>query len=215
MISTKTRELGTKLTAKQLAFAQRNTVNALAFETRKNAQDNVRSNFTLRNKYTERSILVDRARRTTDPAIVGSTADYMLTQEFGGRTEGPTLATAYSAGQTSQRTKLPRKANRMRNIRLPGQRVKAHSKRQRNMLAVKAAKANGDKFVYIDTGRKKFIARVVGTKRKPQIKMVQDMSRSSTPVPRTPWLEPATDRSLRKREAIWRDAMRYQLRRAR
>ncbi len=213
MISTKTRELGTKLTTKQLAFAQRNTVNALAFETRKNAQDNIRNKFTLRNKYTERSILVERARRTSEPAIVGSTADYMLDQEFGGRTTDPTLATAYSAGQTSKRTKLPRKANKMRNIRLPRGRVQAYSKRQRNMLAVKAAKANGDKFVFIDTGRKKFIARVVGTKRAPKIKMVQDMSRSSTPIPRTPWLEPATDRSLRKREAMWRDAMRYQLRR--
>ena len=213
MISTKTRELGTKLNPKQFGFAMRNTVNALAFETSKNAKDTVRKSFTLRNKYTERSILVERARYPGQPAVVGSTADYMLDQEFGGRTEDPTIATAYSAGQTTKRTKLPRKANRMRNIRLPGQRVKAYSKRQRNMIAVQEAKANGDKFVYIDTGRKKFIARVVGTKRKPQIKMVQDMSRTSTPIPKSPWLEPSTDRAVKKREAIWRDAMRYQLRR--
>lgn len=213
MFSTKTRELGTKLTPKQLAFAQRNTVNALAFETNKQARENIKKKFTLRNKFTERSILVERARRTGDAAIVGSTQEYMLSQEFGGRTKDPTIATAYSAGQTGARTKMPRKANKMRNIKLPGQRVKAYSKRQRNMMAVKAAKANGDKFVFIDTGRKKFIARVVGTKRKPQIKMVQDMSRRTTPIPRTPWLEPATDRAVRKREAMWRDAMRYQLRR--
>lgn len=211
MFSTNTRELGTRLTSRQLAFAQRDTINALAFETRRNALDNVQASFTLRNKFTERSILVEKARYTTDSATVGSTQKYMLDQEFGGQTKDPTIPTAYSAGQTNTRTRMPRKANRMKNIRLPAGRTQAQSKRQRNLLAVKAAKANGDKFVYIDTGSRKFIARVVGTKRLPKIKMVQDMSRTSTPIPRTPWLNPATDKALRKREAMYRAAMRYQL----
>ncbi len=210
MFSTKTRELGTKLTPKQIQFAERNTINALAFETNRNARQNVRDDFINRNQFTQRSILVERARRTTDPAVVGSTQSYMLKQEFGGQTKDPTIPTAYSAGQTTTRTKLPRKPNRMRNITL-GRKPRAMNKRQKNLVAVKQAKANGDKFVYIDTGRRKFIARVVGTKRAPKVKMVQDMSRTTAPIPRRPWLEPATDKAVRKREAIWRDAMRYQL----
>jgi len=216
MFSQKTQDLGSRLTKKQLEFAQRNTVNALAFETQKNAKENIQKKFITRNKFTERSVLVDRAARTGQPAVVGSTQDYMLKQEFGGRTEDPTLATSYSAGQapgTQPRKKLPRKANKMANIRLPKQRITAKSKRQRNLIAVKQAKNAGSKTVYIDTGRRKFIAKVVGTKRKPQIKMLHDLSRTSTPVPRRRWLEPATDKALMKREAIWRNSLRFQLKR--
>lgn len=218
MFSTKTNELGTKLTERQIAFAQRNTINALAFETRKHALTNIEDNMITRNKFTERSILVERARRTGDKATIGSTADYMLDQEFGGRTEakgqGVPIPTSYSAGQgmgTQPRRRMPRKPNRLASIRLSRSRPKATNKRQRNLIAIKDAIASGRRVAYIDTGRRKFIARVTGGKRNPQVRMLHDLTRKSTPIPKNPWLSPATDRAVRKREAIWRNALRYQL----
>ena len=206
---------------KALHFAERNTLNDLAFETRREAQENIREQMTLRNKWTERSVMVQRAKRLSDPAIVGSAMSYMYTQEFGGTKtrkgqKGVPLATGYASGEgetSGPRKRLPRGRNKLAKIRLRQSGGGGMSRRQRNLVAIREAAKSGRREVYIDTGRKQFIARVTGGKRSPRLRMIYDLSRRSVEIPANPWLLPATNTALRKRNRLYANNLRYQLKR--
>jgi len=71
----------------------------------------------------------------------------------------------------------------------------------------------GRKDVFIDTGRKQFIARVTGGKRNPRVKMLYDLSHRSTPIPRNPWLAPATDKAVTKRQGFYNKHLKKQFER--
>ena len=197
-------------------FATKATVNRAAFETRKEYQANMRGELTLRNKWTERSVQVDQARTlevSRQEAVVGSVAPYMDEQEFGGvvRSGGTyqPIATSYAAGQTGKRTRLPRKPNKLRNIRLkrrPG---------GSNPAAVREAAGSGNKYIYMDMGRRRGIFRVLGSKRKPRIRMVWDLSRRSVRVPRNPLLAPATNKIEKRIPQYYAEAALFQLQRHR
>lgn len=201
-------------------FATKSTVNGAAFQTQKTARRDIQVKMVTRNKFTVQSVRVEQARTLNvnrQAAIVGSIADYMADQEFGGVTvktggEGVAIPTGYSAGQENQqpRTKLPRKPNKLSNIQLKRRRGKAVSRKQRNVAAVKAAAASNNKYVYLDIGKRKGIFRVIGGKRKPRLKMVYDLSRASTPIPKNPWLKPATDDTQQKIPAIYFKALTFQ-----
>jgi hypothetical protein len=204
-------------------YATRHTVNSAAFKARDIAQSNVRGNMVTRNKWTERSIQVGKTGTLNvqrQAAIVGSTEDYMETQEFGGTEtsssgKGVAIATGYSAGQEGQqpRTRLPRRPNKMAAIQLQKRRKKGTSRKQQNFIAVREAAASGRKFLYMDLGRRRGIFRVLGGKRKPRIKLVHDLTRSSVAIPRNPWLSPAVKETERYIPSIYRDALLFQLQR--
>ena len=204
-------------------FATRHTVNSAAFKARELAQSNVRSTMITRNKWTEKSIQVDKTRTlavTRQAAIVGSKADYMETQEFGGAEQsssgkGVAIATGYSAGQEGARprTRLPRRPNKMAAIQLQKRRKRGMSKKQQNFIAVREAAASGQKFLYLDLGRRRGIFKVIGGKRKPRIKMVHDLTRSSVTIPMNPWLAPAVKDTEKFIPEIYRDALKFQLQR--
>lgn len=67
-------------------IASKNTLNIMAFVSRKNAQKIIGSEFTLRNNFTKRSIRVETAKENSQElqSSVGSTAKYMEIQEKGG-----------------------------------------------------------------------------------------------------------------------------------
>lgn len=205
-------------------YATRNTINSAAFAAREEWQGEIRSAFITRNKYTERSVLVDRAK-TLDvrrqSATVGSTADYMETQEFGGteRSDGGgnvALPTGYSANQEGKptRTRLPTRANRMANIQLR-QRYRKNGKNraQRNRVTVLSAAKKREKFVYMDLGRRRGIFRVTGGVRRPRVKMVHDLTEKSYQIPKTPTLAPAIEAAQKKIPALYASSLRFQLRR--
>lgn len=204
---------------KALHFAERNTMNDLAFETRVQARDELEDNMILRNAWTKRSVMVERARRLADPAIVGSERDYLETQEFGGTKtrkgkQGVPLATGYASGEgdtANPRRKLPRARNKLSRLQLAKTRGARGSKRQRNVAAVRQAVATGRREVFIDTGRKQFIARVTGGKRSPRVRMLYDLSRRSVNISRNPWLLPATDRALTKQDRFYAKRLEQQL----
>lgn len=201
-----------------LPFATKATVNRAAFETRKVAQTTIREDMVNRNRFTVQSIQVDQARTLKiqqQAAAVGSIADYMEVQEFGGVKSSPALPTGYSAGQegSQPRTRLPRKPNKLANIKLAKRSKKGTSRRQRNFTAVKAAAQSGQKYVYLDMGRTKAIFRVVGGKRKPRLKMVHNLSRQSVTIPRNPWLAPAVAAVEPKMQQFYGEALRFQLKR--
>lgn len=209
---------------KSVPFATRKTLNDSAFAARAIAQADVRKLMVNRNRFTAQSIQVDQAKTlqiSRQAAIVGSIADYMEDQEFGsikskGGKEGVQIATSYSAGQgqnAQPRTRLPRKANAMAHIKLSKGRKKTHSRKQRNLVAIKQAAASGRKFVFLDLRKSKGIFRVIGGQRRPKIRMVHDMTRQSVVIPSNPWLKPAFDEALRMQPAFYADALRFQARR--
>jgi hypothetical protein len=204
-------------------YATRHTVNTGAFKARELAQGNVRSDMVLRNRFTVGSIRVDKARTlavSRQAATVGSIADYMETQEFGGIEQsssgkGVAITTSYSAGQRGQRprTRLPRRGNRMIDIHLQKRRKKGTSKAQQNFIAIREAATSGTKFLYLDLGRRRGIFKVVGGKRKPKINMVYDLTRSSVVIPKNPWLSPAVRDTEKFIPGIYKDALVFQLQR--
>lgn len=201
-------------------FATKATINRAAFETQKAARSNILKDMTNRNPFTVRSVQVDQAR-TLDirkqEAIVGSIADYMETQEFGGSKTDPAIATGYSAGQQGARprTRLPRKPNKMANIQLRGRRAssKGRTVGQRNFVAVRQAANKGHRYVYLKGRTFEGLFRVLGGKRKPRIKMVHDLSRKSVAIPRNPWLLPATNTVTPQLDSFYASALRFQLKR--
>ena len=213
-----------RMNHKAIPFATRNTVNTSAFRAQAIAREGVKSDMTLRNRFTVQSIQVEQTRSlhiTRQAATVGSTAGYMEDQEFGSiktkkGKEGVPIATSYSAGQgqgVQPRTRLPRKGNKLASIQLRKRQKGKGSRKSVNAAIIKGAAASGHKFVFLDLGRTKGIFRVVGSKRKPKIRMVHDMSRTSVVIPRNPWLSPAVDKTRPLVPEIYRDSLLFQLKR--
>lgn len=207
---------------KAYPFATKATINKAAFETRRRGQENIRNDLTLRNRFSVGSVRVEQARTLNvrrQEAIVGSIADYLATQEFGGTVTGgqgnKAIATGYAAGQEGARprTRLPRKPNRMQQIQLKRSKRKATTRKQRNLVAVKQAAEGGSKYVFLDLGRREGIFKVMGGKRKPRIKMVWDLSRKAVRIPRSPWLAPATRDVEQQLPTFYAQALAFQLQR--
>lgn len=217
-------ERALRLLAKDaVPVAIKDTLNRAAFTAQRRARENVRDEFINRNAWSRQSVQVDKATESKQRSVVGSVAPYMATQEFGGikvrqGSEGVPIATAYSAGQgqgTRPRTKLPRKPNKLGNIRLSKRGRAAKTRKQANVIAVKQAAASNQKFVFLDLGRRKGIFRVTGGKRNPQVRMVHDLSRPSVTIRKRPWLKPAFDATVRDVPDLYARALRFQAHRRR
>lgn len=205
-------------------FATKATINKAAFETRKEAQGIIRANMTTRNAFTVKSIRVEQSRTLVvdhQAATVGSIAPYMAVQEFGGikgkkGSEGVAIATSYSSGEGENarpRTKLPRKPNKLANIRLQRRAKGGASRKQKNAAAIRAAAESGSKYVFLDLGRTKGIFKVIGGKRRPKIKMVYSLTHQSVAIPKNPWLAPAVAKTEKKIPQYYTEALGFQLER--
>jgi len=205
-------------------FATKNALNKAAFVAQSIYRSNARSNMIHRNKFTNQSIQVEQARTlavSRQASIVGSTAPYMLDQEFGKNItkkgdRGVPIATSYAAGQgegSQPRTRLPRKANSMATIQLAKRRKRGKTKRQQNFILVREAAQSGRKYIFMDLGRKKGIFKVIGGKRRPRIKMIYDLSEKSVIIPANPMLKPAVDQTRKHMPGIYRKSLEFQLKR--
>lgn len=208
---------------KAYPFATKNTVNTAAFRAQKLAKRDIEIKMVLRNSHARQSIQVEQSttlKVSRQAAVIGSTADYMEDQEFGttivskGK-KGVSIPTGYSAGQEGQspRTRLPRKPNKLVNIRLKHSRRKLKTRRARNAARLREAASSGHKYIYLDLGKSEGIFKVIGGKRNPRIKMIHDMSRKSVVIPRNPWLKPVVDTVQVLIPKIYRDALVFQLKR--
>ena len=111
-----------RLNKKGLPFATRNTLNSLAFEARRNALGIVEKEFVERNRFTARSLRVEKAvglNINRQESFMGSTASYMEIQEFGGTLRkkgrvGRPIPTSFSSGEgrSSTRRRLVRSPNK-------------------------------------------------------------------------------------------------------
>lgn len=191
-------------------FAQRNTINDMAFDAMRGAKDNIRNDFINRNTWTERSVKVNRARRTGDYAEVGSTEEYMRKQEMGG--DGEKYNATGNASGEGART-VPRKKavrprlwiNKLHTTRLShnrlgvvkGGRRRIVNRKQANIIAVKQAKDAGARYVVQDRGFGKVgLYRVFGTKRKPRTELLYRLRRDRNRIKTHMWLQPAAEQSM-------------------
>lgn len=217
---------------KAVPFATRSTLNGAAFKAQQNARDVVKREMTLRNKFTQQSIQVDQTKTLNirrQAAVVGSIADYMEDQEFGGiKTKtgkhGVHIPTSYAAGGAmgaQTRTRLPRKANRLENIVLSKRRRKPKNRKQANVFKVQDAVTSGRRLVYLDLGRRQGIFRVIGGAKKfkrgwpkgARLRMVHDLTRKSVVIPRQPWLAPAVKFAGAELPALYKEALTFQAKR--
>jgi len=214
-----------KFSDRAVPFANAAMLNKTAFETRKISQHIIRNKMITRNKFTVASVRVNKAKPVPNinrqQSEVGSIAKYMADQEFGAQKtakgkQGTPIATTTASGEgenAKKRRRLPKRVNKLAVIQLKNRGVKSKSRAQKNFIRVQQALKNNDKFVYLETSRRKFIGRIVKKGKDAKVKMVWDLSRRSVVIPRNPWLKPATDSASKKMPMFYRDALKFQIER--
>lgn len=208
--------------ASAIPYAVRNALNRTAFAAREVWQEEIRSSFTLRNRYTERSVRVERVQGR-DPsgmvARIGSVAAYMGDQERGAQVKGKTglkgipapTAAGLPAGSMS-RPKMVRAGNRLGALHAR----KGHgaTKKQRNAVAIAMAKRKGEGVVLLERPKGgKGLFKLQGGRRKAKLRMLWDFSRKSVRVGAEPTLQRTLKRIQPRMEAIHRDSFVEQLHR--
>lgn len=207
-----------EMSAKSVKYAQKNTLNDIAFAARKEAVNNVRTGFINRNTWTERSIRVNRAARLGMSAELGSTEDYMRKQEVGGKSK--MYGTTPGASGENPRSRIRRRAVRAASkINRIGQAEELSgafgSRQERNVATLKDAKARGKKYVKMRKGAGRVgIYRVLGSKSNPRAQLLYNLRTSRVVVKKKPWLEPAASKTQREQGAtLYFARMRAELRR--
>ena len=219
--------------ARAYPFATKNTLNGAAFDARKRAVDNIRGQMITRNKFTEKSVRVEQTRTlnvSRQFAIVGSTADYMDEQEFGGTKQakgkkGVPLATTVASGEgegAQPRRRLPTMPNRLARIRFSkAGKKKFKSRRQEIFVKTLQAVQSGKRYLYLDTNNKQAIYRIKGRGRVNkrgritgiQMRMVYDLSHKTVRIPRNAWLGPAVKETERIMPTLYEQSLIFQLKR--
>lgn len=223
--------------ARAYPFATKKTNSDAAFETMRRTKTIIKEKMKNRTGktgggFTVRSIQVDLTgnrtlRVSAQEAVVGSVADYMERQEFGGSVakkgkHGVPLATTVASGEgrgARPRRKLPRSANKLAKIRLVKRLRRFKSRKQEIFVKTLLAARSGNKFVFLDTRDKKAIYKITGRGRLDKngritgvkMDMVYDLSHKSVRIPRTQTLLPATRETIKRLPEIYRDALIDQL----
>lgn len=210
-----------QLGERAIPFAMRNTLNAVAFDARGEWVKRIKRTMTLRNRYTERSIRVQKVTRQVVDEMqssVGSLLDYMEKQEQGGQESAkgkhgvpiPTSSAAGQAKKTRPRTKLVRPRNYLKAIQLV--RGLRGSRKQRNAIAIRLARKNAGGVVFLNLGKRRGLFSVPsGPRAKPR--MLYDLSHKVVRVRAHPTLEP-TVRSVGPRILLHAErAIAYELQR--
>jgi hypothetical protein len=215
-----------QLAKRGVQYAARETLTSLAFAGRKIWQNEMRSSLTLRNAFTERRALVERATGSRMPemeAVLGHTEDYVRRLEYGigerARRGGVPIATETAAGQArgSLRTGRKRAVRKSLLIRVLGKikrQPRGLSRQARNARAIAQA-ARGTHLAYLEMQHKRGIYRVTGGRKKPRISKLYDLTRPSVPLPRIPTLQRTLDETLKRGPTLALAAVQRQLDRAR
>lgn len=192
-----------QMSKRSVPFAMRDTVNGMAFEGRRLWGLEMQRALTLRNRYTQSRALVQKAtslRKDAIEARLGHVEPYMRTLEDGGRERAAKqfrpIPTEHAAGQakgslTGGRKRPVRRANVITTLgSLKGARRSGLGRKAQNAHAVRHAIKSGKKLALLDLGKRKGIYRVEGSLKRPRIRKLYDLSKRSTPVPKTPTLQP-------------------------
>jgi hypothetical protein len=211
---------------RSVPFAAREVVNTLAFKGREIWQAEMASSLTLRNKFTQRRALVEKARTLrvdSMQAVLGHTEPYMFNLEHGKSERAakrwrpvPTEAAAGQARGSLEagRRKVVRPQNiitRLGNLKAKG--FAGRPRKARNARAIRQAIKTGKRLALLDFGRRKGVYKITGGKR-PKVTKLYDLSRRTTPVPKTPTLQLTLKKTLALAPRVAHDALSKQLKRA-
>lgn len=191
-----------KFGEKEFAVINGMALNQTAIEARKEYVRIAEMRFTMRNKWTVRSIQYQKVQGFKNQfSEVGSTMNYMEDQEFGktiykSGKHGVSIPTSTASGEA--RGARPRRKTVMQSrlrtrINLyKGKRVKAKNRRAYVVGAVKqAAAAGGRRYLYLPLQKAPGIYLITGGKRNPKLNLIYDLSKKSVTVPARPTLKPA------------------------
>jgi hypothetical protein len=205
-------------------YAARNALNTIAFEARAQWQREIRGAFTLRNRFTERSVLVTKASGTDIKrmaSFVGSTAPFMADQEHGGLVRGrhglKGIPGPAAAGQQpgGARTRLVRAANRLGAINVSHPQLKG-SRKQRNAIALAVARRKGQTVALLERPKGgKGLFNLMGGKRRIRTRLLWDFSKRAVRVSSAPTLQRTLSAVSRKIPHILMASTLEQLKRAR
>ncbi len=216
---------------KAYPWAVRETLNNQAKMAASEGKGVVQTTMVERNRWTRGSIQFNPTR--LEPVndmetTTGSTEDYMEDQEFGftrvrkGK-HGVPIPTSFAAGQkgAKPRTKLVRARNKLPRIVLSGGRHPMANKKQELIVTMLLSLKMGRRYFFFDfgSGKRKGIMRIQGGSRKQkrgwpegaELDMVYDMTHESVKIPKSPWLDPAVERTWAATGKIYQDALIKQL----
>lgn len=207
-----------------IPYAARDGLNGCAFALMREWRREVKSTFTLRNQYTERSIRVERAQGLnlrTMVAITGSVAPYMGDQEQGavirGKGKHKAIPGPAAAGQApgGKRTRTVRAINRLSAIHVLHVNATRYGRRRQNAVAIAVALRKGQRHVLLNRrrGGGRGLFSVWGTRRGVRTRLLWDVSRASVRVDPHPTLQRSLDRSRAVFTGILSNAYLAQLRR--
>jgi hypothetical protein len=214
-----------RFASRGVPYMVRDTLTGCAFALQRAWRADVRGAFVLRNKYTEKSIRVDKATGTkvaSMEAVTGTIAPFMRDQEEGntvrGRGKHKAIPTGLAAGQGqgAARTRTVRTGLRLQAINIPSRPMpNIKGKRRQNAIAMAIAIRKGERFVMLNRIKVKgrAIFEVRGGKRSGRARMLWDMSKGSVKVPREPTLERSIHASARAFEKVQYQATLNQLKR--
>ncbi len=211
---------------KEFAIINGMALNQTAFETSKKYKEVTKRNFTLRNKFTVSSIRFQKVKGFQNQfSEAGSIAPYMEDQEFGetktktgkkGVAIPTTSASNESLGARPRKRVVPR-AKRRGSIRLFRSGVRSTSRKQHVVATVRAAAGQrGNTFVYLPRLGKmtQGIYRITGSKKKPKIRLIYDLSRTSVTIPRTPGLKVSVGKISREMPRFYKEAFEKRLKKS-
>jgi len=212
-----------KASKKAVAYAARETLNTLAFKGREIWQGEMRQALTLRNPFTERRALVERAQGfqiKTMEARLGHTEQYMEQLEHGksvrANEQFRPIPTEHAAGQAKGSLAGGRKrAVRPKNVitKLGNLKAKvgnAKGRKARNARAVQQAIRSGKRLALLHLDKRQGIYRVMGGKKNPTIRKLYDLTKRVTPKPKIPTLQRTLDKVLPLGPAIALEALEKQ-----
>ncbi|WP_432631602.1 hypothetical protein [Brachyspira sp.] len=221
-IDAKRLKFGFEDVVKACEIASKNTLNTVAFLSRKNAIANINRNFTIRNNFTQRQIQVERVKDNVPLGLmwssVGATekADYMRLQEEGGTKEGKNgnILMAQTAARGGSDKNLVAKSMYYKKIKKNiinfSQRK---GSRKASLIATAYAAYKNNKFIrykeniYQVTGFTK-----AGNKASFTKKHIYNVSQKTAHIDENKWLEPAIQKPVADFQNIFNSNINKMLR---
>ncbi len=201
-------------------------LNQAAFETRKESVRIAEMRFTMRNKWTVKSIQFEKVRGL-DPrsqfSVVGSIMDYMEQQEFGHvikktGSKGVAIPTTTASAEpfsARPRRKQVVRSRRRTAIKLSKASIRAKNRKQYIFLSIRAAAAKGSgRFIYLPIQNSKGIYRVTGKGKRANIKMIYDLSRPVVTLEKKPWFNPAINNIIPRMPVFYKKAFEKRVKKA-
>ena len=191
---------------KAIPYATRFTLNKAVFNGRSIAQREIDKRMTLRNAFTKRGVVFDKATGNnirTQCAKLGaaSSRQYLAEQETGitktsSGAKGLKIPTPTASGEGMHANPIKknrRKRFKLQNIRLSNRKSGGKSKGQKTHLKIMQTAKSSQKLTYLELPNgKRGIFQVKGGKRKPKIFMVWNMTKRMVKIPKNPWLASST-----------------------